>query len=284
MIDLTKLRKLSDDLYVEDYESKDGAKSQFKYERGFENLKFDLFDAQVVFSSEVDLKEAQFDSRKLFKFADGATPVDTRTDKLGSTVTITAKCGEFENGDRITVLDHDKPLTIRRVSHVTISRLPKWEETLEAHRSKGHKLWVGRAHINTSIEAQQGFGSADELHLHLHLPPEQFDYIVCAVSTTELDRLKLSADVMISAFRSEAEKALSEPWHSMDIGIERSTPAILYRLTAASKLTAPEPTVSIGRTPKGASEIWLPRLFWLGLAILVVLLVRVAVELGVGAS
>jgi hypothetical protein len=154
--------------------------------------------------------------------------------------------------------------------------LPKWEETLADHRSKGHKLWVGRTIINTSTEAQQGYGPADELHLHLYLPPEQFDYIVNAVATTEPDRLKLSANVLISAFRSEVDKALSEPWNRKDIGIERSTPAILHRLTATSKLTAPEPKASIDRTPKGASEIWLPRLFWLGLVILVLLLVRQA--------
>jgi hypothetical protein len=40
MKDLTKLRKISDDLYVEDYESKDGAKRQFKYEREFDLNEF----------------------------------------------------------------------------------------------------------------------------------------------------------------------------------------------------------------------------------------------------
>jgi hypothetical protein len=67
-----------------------------------------------------------------------------------------------------------------------------------------------------------------------HMPPEQFDYIVNAISTTEPDRLKLSAFVKISAFRSEVDKLLSEAWHPKHIGIERNTPAILYRLTAAS--------------------------------------------------
>jgi hypothetical protein len=276
MKDLTKLRKISDDLYVEDCEQKDGSKTEFKYERAFEALTFDLFDAQVVFSSEVDLKETQWDSRKLWKFAEGATPEDTRTDELGSAVTITAKCGEFENGDRITVLDHDKPLIIRRASSVTISRLPQWEEVLNRFRSKGGKLWVGRTSINTSTEAQQqgNYSDVDKLHLQLYLPPEQFDYVISAVSTSAPDRLKLSANVKISAFRSEVDKALSEPWHNMDIGIERNTPAILYRLVATSKLTASEPKVSIDRTAKGASEIWLPRLFWLGLTILIVLLMR----------
>jgi hypothetical protein len=205
MKDLTKLRKLSDDLYVEDYESKDGAKGQFKYEREFENLEFDLFDAQVVFSSEVNLKETQWDGRKLFRTTGEDTREDARTDKVGSTATITAKCGEF-NGS-ITVLDHDKALTIRRASRVTINRFPQWEETLEHFRSKGYKIFgVGRTSIYTSTEARKyGYGfRADELHLELCLPPEQFDYIVSAIATTEPDRLKLSTIVQISAFRSES--------------------------------------------------------------------------------
>ena len=189
---------------------------------------------------------------------------------------ITAKCGEFDGS--ITVLDHDKPLTIRRASSVTISRSPQWEEVLERFRSKGGKLWMGRTSINTSTEAQQqgNYSDVDKLHLELYLPPEQFDYIASAISTSGPDRLKLSATVEISAFRSEVDKSLLEPWHSIDIGIERNTPAILYRLTAASKLTAPEPTELTGNR-KGASEVWLPRLIWLGLAILVVLLVRLVV-------
>jgi hypothetical protein len=261
MKDLTKLRKLSDDLYVEDFEGKDGAKRQFKYEREFE----------VAFSSEVDLKEAQWDGRKLFSTTD-EDALDTRTDKVGSTATITARGGEF-NGS-ITVLDHDKPLTLRRASSVTISRLPQWEEVLERFRSKGPKMFGGgRTVIFTSSAAEKGYGSADELNLELYLPPEQFDYIVSAISATGPARLKLSAVVKISAFRSEVDKALSEPWHPRHIWIESNTPAILYRLTAASKLTAPEPTESIGNR-KSAAEIWLPCLFWLGLAILAAVILR----------
>jgi hypothetical protein len=273
MMDITKLRKVSDDLYVEEYAGKDGAKRQFKYEREFEKLELDLFDAQIVFSSEVNLKETQWDGRRLFRITGEDTREDTRTDTVGSAASITAKCGEF-NGS-ITVLDHDKPLTIRRASSVTISRLLQWEEVLESFRCKGGKLWMGRTVINTSAEAQQqgNYFDVDKLHLELHLPPEQFDYIVSAISTTEPDRLKLSAFVKISAFRSEVDKSLSEPWHPKHIGIERNTPAILYRLTAASKLTAPEPT-EFTVTAKSASEIWLPCLFWLGLAILVALLLR----------
>jgi hypothetical protein len=272
MMDLTKLRKISDDLYVEDYEGEDGSKREFKYEREFEALNFDLFDAQVIFSSEVNLKETQWDGRKLFRI----TGEDTRTDKLSSAASITAKCGEFDGS--ITVLDHDKPLTIHRASSVTINRVPQWEEVLERFRSKGGKLWMGRTSINTSTEAQQqgNYSDVDKLHLELYLPPEQFDYIASAISTTGPDRLKLSAIVGISAFRSEVDKSLSEPRHPKYIGIERDTPAILCRLTAASKLTAPEPTELTGNR-KGASEVWLPRLFWLGLAILVVLLVRLVV-------
>jgi hypothetical protein len=158
---------------------------------------------------------------------------------------------------------------------VTISRSLQWEEVLERFRAKGGKLWMGRTVINTSTEAQQqgNHFDVDKLHLELHLPPEQFDYIVSAISTTQPDRLKLSASVKISAFRSEVDKSLSEPWHPKDIGIERNTPAILCCLTAASKLTAPEPT-ELTVTAKSASEIWLPRLFWLGLAILVAPLLR----------
>ena len=273
MKDLTKLRKISDDLYVEDLESKDGSKTEFKYERAFEALTFDLFDAQVVFSSEVNLKETQWDGRKFFRITGEDTREDTRTDKVGSAASITAKCGDFDGS--ITVLDHDKPLTIRRASSVTISRVPQWEEVLDDFRSKGGKLWMGRTSINTSTEAQQqgNYSDVDKLHLQLYLPPEQFDYVISAISTSGPDRLKLSATVQISAFRSEVDKSLSEPWHPIDIGIERNTPVILYRLTAASKLTAPEPTELTGNR-KGASETWLPRLFWLGLAILVVLLVR----------
>jgi hypothetical protein len=273
MMDITKLRKVSDDLYVEEYAGKDGAKRQFKYERKFESLELDLFDAQVVFSSEVNLKETQWDSRRLFRITGEDTREDTRTDKVGSTARITAKCGEFDGS--ITVLDFDKPLTIRRASSVAISRLPQWEEVLEDFRSKGGKPWMGRTWINTSTEAQQqgNYSDVDKLHLELYLPSEQFDYIASAISTTGPDRLKLSAIVQISAFRSEVDKSLSEPWHPKDIGIERNTRAILYRLTAASKLTAPEPT-ELAVTAKRASEIWLPRLFWLGLAILVALLLR----------
>jgi hypothetical protein len=276
MMDLTKLRKISDDLYVEDYEGEDGSKREFKYEREFEALNFDLFDAQVIFSSEVNLKETQWDGRKLFRITGEDTREETRTDKLGSAASITAKCGEFDGS--ITVLDHDKPLTIHRASSVTINRVPQWEEVLERFRSKGGKLWMGRTWINTSTEAQQqgNYSDVDKLHLELYLPPEQFDYIASAISTTGPDRLKLSAIVGISAFRSEVDKSLSEPWHPKYIGIERDTPAILCRLTAASKLTAPEPTELTGNR-KGASEVWLPRLFWLGLAILVVLLVRLVV-------
>jgi hypothetical protein len=141
MMDLTKLRKISDDLYVEDYEGEDGSKREFKYEREFEALNFDLFDAQLIFSSEVNLKETQWDGRKLFRITGEDTREETRTDKLGSAASITAKCGEFDGS--ITVLDHDKPLTIRRASSVTISRLPQWEEVLERFRSKGGKLWMG---------------------------------------------------------------------------------------------------------------------------------------------
>ena len=132
MMDLTKLRKISDDLYVEDFERKDGSKAEFKYERAFEALTFDLFDAQVVFSSEVNLKETQWDDRKLFRTTGEDTREDTRTDKLGSAASITAKCGEFDGS--ITVLDQDKPLTIRRASSVTINRLLHWEEVLERFR------------------------------------------------------------------------------------------------------------------------------------------------------
>jgi hypothetical protein len=90
---------------------------------------------------------------------------------------------------------HDKPLTIRRASSVTISRLPQWEEVLERFRSKGGKLWMGRTSINTSTEAQQqgNYSDVDKFHLELYLPPEQFDYIASAISTTGPDRLKLSA-------------------------------------------------------------------------------------------
>jgi hypothetical protein len=83
MMDLTKLRKISDDLYVEDFERKDGSKAEFKYERAFEALTFDLFDAQVVFSSEVNLKETQWDGRTFFRITGEDTREDTRTDKLG---------------------------------------------------------------------------------------------------------------------------------------------------------------------------------------------------------
>jgi len=134
---------------------------------------------------------------------------------------------------------------------------------------------MGRALINTSTEAQQqgNYLDADKLHLEFYLPPEQFDYIVSAISTTAPERLRLSADVKISAFRSEVDKSLTEPWHPTHIAIERNTPAILCCLTAASKVTASEPAELISNR-KSAGEIWLPRLFWLGLAILAVLLVR----------
>jgi hypothetical protein len=266
MMDVTKLRKVSDDLYVEDYEREDGSKREFKYEREFEVLNFDLFDAQVIFSSEINLKETQWDGRTLFKFAGEDTREDTRSDKAGSAARITAKCGEFDGS--IAVLDLDKPLTIRRASSVTISRLPEWEEVLERFRAKGGKLWMGRAWINTPTEAQQqgNYSDVDKLHLEFYLPPEQFDYIASAVSTTGPDRLKLSAVVQISAFRSEADKSLSEPWCPNHIAIERNTPAILFRLTAASKVTASGPTELISNR-KSAGGIWLPRLFWLGLAI-----------------
>src|ERR1700733_1110915 len=79
MKDLTKLRKISDDLYVEDYEREDGSKREFKYEREFEAFNFDLFDAQVIFSSEVNLKETQLDDRKLFRITGEDTREDTRT-------------------------------------------------------------------------------------------------------------------------------------------------------------------------------------------------------------
>jgi hypothetical protein len=69
----------------------------------------------------------------------------------------------------------------------------------------------------------------------------------------------------------------------MQIGIEKHTPAILHRLTA-SKMIVPstenrltelfkeEPRKPGNR--KSASEVWLPRLFWLGLAILAAVLLR----------
>jgi len=42
---------------------------------------------------------------------------------------------------------------------------------------------MGRTFLNTSEEAQEVFAfPADELHLHFHMPPEQFDYIVNAVA------------------------------------------------------------------------------------------------------
>ena len=187
MMDLTKLRKISDDLYVEDYEIEGGSKREFKYEREFEALNFDLFDAQLIFSSEVNLKETQWDGRKLFRITGEDTREETRTDKLGSVASITAKCGEFDGS--ITVLDHDKPLTIHRASSVTINRVPQWEEVLERFRSKGGKLWMGRTWINTSTEAQQqgNYSDVDKLHLELYLPPEQFDYVASAISTTGPD-------------------------------------------------------------------------------------------------
>ena len=124
MKNLTKLRKISDDLYVEDYEREDGSKREFKYEREFEALNFDLFDAQVIFSSEVNLKETQWDGRKLFRITGEDIREDNRADTVGSAASITAKCGKF-NGS-ITVLDHDKPLTIHRVSSVTMG--VRWEK------------------------------------------------------------------------------------------------------------------------------------------------------------
>jgi hypothetical protein len=86
-------------------------------------------------------------------------------------------------------VDRDKPLSIRRASSVTISRLPQWEEVLERFRSKGGKLWMGRTSINTSTEAQQqgNYSDVDKLHLKLYLPPEQFDYVASAISTTGPD-------------------------------------------------------------------------------------------------
>lgn len=272
MKDLTKLRRLNDNLYVEDFESKDGAKREFKYEREFESLEFDLLDAQICFSSEVSLKETQWDGRNFYKTTGEGPREDTRTDKVGFAATIVARGGEF-NGS-ITVLDHDKPLTIRHASRVTITRFPQWDVALEQLRSKGHRMFGGgRTQINTSSEAQQGYGPADELHLDLYLPPGQFDYIASAIGSTNSNRLALSAIVKISAFRSEVDKSLSEPWHPVDIGIERNSPAILYRLTASSKLTASEAT-PLTDNRKSPSELWLPRLFWLGLAILAAVLLR----------
>ena len=61
MIEISKLRKISDDLYIEESKEKNGTKLEFKYERAFETLRFDLLDAQVVFSSDVDLKSKRGD-------------------------------------------------------------------------------------------------------------------------------------------------------------------------------------------------------------------------------
>ena len=79
---------------------------------------------------------------------------------------------------------------------------------------------MGRTSINTSTEAQQqgNYSDVDKLHLELYLPPEQFDYIASAISTSGPDRLKLSATVEISAFRSEVDKSLSEPIASVPNG------------------------------------------------------------------
>jgi hypothetical protein len=280
-MDITKLQKVSDDLYVEEYKDKNGRKSQFWYERGFKTLQLNLFDARVVFSSDIELKEMQLDFRQLFRM--GQQGEDTRKDNIGCSVTITAKCGEFENGDSVTVLNNDKPLTIIRASGLTIDRLSQWDEVLHRVRSEGNKLWMGRTLINTYEEAQKGFGPADELHLHFHMPPKQFDHIVSAIAGGEPDCVALSAMVKISAFRMEADRALSEPWHPKQIGIERSTPVILRRLTASkmigqsaenrlAQLSKEEPRK--GGKPESANEIWLPRLFWLGLAILAAVLLR----------
>jgi|SRR5271166_508394 len=135
MMDITKLRKVSDDLYVEEYEEKGGTKRELKYERGLETLRFDLFDARVLFSSEIELKEMQLDARLLFKTEQQRE--DTRADNIGSSVTITAKCGEFEKGDNVTVLNHDKRLNISRASGVTINRLSQWDAHESPHFKNG---------------------------------------------------------------------------------------------------------------------------------------------------
>jgi hypothetical protein len=120
-----------------------------------------------------NLKETQRD-RKFFRITGEDTREDTRTDKVDSAASITAKCGEFDGS--IAVLDHDKPLTIRRASSVTISRVPQREEVLEHFRSKGGKLWMGHTSINTSTEAvslrgrQSALGA---LAFHRHLDREK---------------------------------------------------------------------------------------------------------------
>jgi hypothetical protein len=234
MMEISKLRKISDDLYIEESKEKNGTKLESKYERAFETLRFDLFDAQVAFSSDVDLKETQPSPVAFFKIKTASgeivdqQPEDTRTDNISSNVRITAKSGEFENGDDIIVFDHDKQLRISRASSITIERMSQWNELLQEVRSlsKGNKLSMGHSFVYTSKEAQDGYGlCADQLILNLFMPPEQFDYIANVVTSAGSDRVTLSAVVQISAFRTEVDRALSEPWHQMTIGIERHTPA-----------------------------------------------------------
>lgn len=287
MFDPAKLRKVSADLYVEDFVGKDGQKGEFKYARGFELLSFELYDVFLSYDTQIDLKEFQTDFRE---FSPKPDRPDDRKDRIESRAFISASGGEFSRGDTITVIDYGKPLTLSRASSIFIHRMPQWDEVIASFREKARMLWMGRAIVFTPEDIAKGCeGEAGQIHLEMYLPQDHFDYIASLISASAPDRLRLHASIYISAFRSEVDKALAEPWHPIYIGVYKTTPAILYRLSASLKATNPKTLTEPvdddalarmksrgGQSPPklAATDIWLPRLFGLGVIILLALAFR----------